>query len=158
MKSSWCECVSELRMKILFIFIFRLMSVGDGASREVMGYSEGGILFKSKYRKESEPNSQYFCRSSGSDCDELMKTEAKDKWRNRGRFPLFDNSTAAVFRVLVTELTVEDAGRNQCGADKDPKTPATLSSATDACRLHPVQLVSFLVELVTRDWDAPVVN
>ncbi|KAL7825116.1 hypothetical protein AOLI_G00323230, partial [Acnodon oligacanthus] len=118
-------------MKILLIFIFCLMSVGDGASREVMGYSGGGILFTCKYQKESEPKSLYFCRCSGSDCDELMKTEAEDKWRNRGRFSLFDNSTAAVFQVLITELTVEDAGRYQCGTDKDSSTSADLNVQKD---------------------------
>ncbi|KAL7825174.1 hypothetical protein AOLI_G00323810 [Acnodon oligacanthus] len=129
-------CPSEvelvwMRMKILLIFIFCLMSVGDGASREVTGYSGGGILLTCKYLKESEPKSLYFCRSSGSDCDELMKTEAEDKWRNRGRFSLFNNSTAAVFQVLITELTVEDAGRYQCGADKDSSTSVDLNVQKD---------------------------
>ncbi|KAL7825180.1 hypothetical protein AOLI_G00323870 [Acnodon oligacanthus] len=114
-------------MKILLIFIFCLMSMGDGASREVTGYSGGGILFTCKYQKESEPKSLYFCRSSGSDYDELIKTEAEDKWRNRGRFSLFDNSTAAVLWMLITELTVEDAGRYQCGADKDSSTSVDLN-------------------------------
>ncbi|KAL7825244.1 hypothetical protein AOLI_G00324510 [Acnodon oligacanthus] len=118
-------------MKILLIFIFCLMSVGDGASREVTGYSGGGILFTCKYQKESEPKSLYFCRSSGSDCDELIKTEAEDKWRNRGRFSLFDNSSAAVLRVLITELTVEDAGRFQCGTDKDSSTSVDLNVQKD---------------------------
>ncbi|KAL7825158.1 hypothetical protein AOLI_G00323650 [Acnodon oligacanthus] len=60
-----------------------------------------------------------------------MKTEAEDKWRNRGRFSLFDNSTAAVLRVLITELTVEDAGRYQCGTDKDSSTSADLNVQKD---------------------------
>ncbi|KAL7825317.1 hypothetical protein AOLI_G00325240 [Acnodon oligacanthus] len=114
------------------------MSVGDGASREVMGYSGGGILFTCKYQNESEPKSLYFCRSSGSDCDELIKTEAEDKWRNREGFSLFDNSTAAVLRVLITELTVEDAGRYQCGADKDSSTSADLNVQKDP-PLSPIQ-------------------
>ncbi|KAL6471825.1 hypothetical protein MHYP_G00204750 [Metynnis hypsauchen] len=118
-------------MKILLIFIFCLMSVGDGASREVTGYSGGGILFKCKYQKESEPNSLYFCRSSGSNCDELIKIEAKDKRRNSGRFSLFDNSTAAVLQVLITELTVEDSGRYQCGADNDSSTSVDLNVQKD---------------------------
>ncbi|KAL6471828.1 hypothetical protein MHYP_G00204780 [Metynnis hypsauchen] len=118
-------------MKILLVFIFCLMSVGDGASQEVTGYSGGGILFKCKYQKESESNSLYFCRSPGSGCDELIKTEAKDKWRNRRRFSLFDNSTAAVLQVLITELTVEDSGRYQCGADKDSSTSVDLNVQKD---------------------------
>ncbi|KAL6471826.1 hypothetical protein MHYP_G00204760 [Metynnis hypsauchen] len=118
-------------MKILLIFIFCLMSVGDGASREVTGYSGGRVLFKCKYQKESEPNSLYFCRSPGSNCDELIKTEAKDKWSNRGRFSLFDNSTAAVLQVLITELTVEDSGRYQCGADNDSSTSVNLNVQKD---------------------------
>ncbi|KAL6471829.1 hypothetical protein MHYP_G00204790 [Metynnis hypsauchen] len=105
--------------------------MGDGASREVTGYSGGGILFKCKYQKESEPNSLYFCRSPGSNCDELIKIEAKDKRRNRGRFSLFDNSTAAVLWVLITELTVEDSGRYQCGADNDSSTSVDLNVQKD---------------------------
>ncbi|KAB5583842.1 hypothetical protein PHYPO_G00100380 [Pangasianodon hypophthalmus] len=115
-------------MKILLIFILCLISDG-GASKEVTGYSGGGVLIKCKYDAEFTQNTKYFCKGSWPGCDDQIKTEAKNMWINSGRFSLFDDTKSAEFWVMIRELTVQDTGTYQCGVDKswiDIYTPVEL--------------------------------
>uniref|UniRef100_A0A3B1K0A1 Immunoglobulin V-set domain-containing protein n=1 Tax=Astyanax mexicanus TaxID=7994 RepID=A0A3B1K0A1_ASTMX len=102
-------------MKILLIFTLYLIS----ASSEVRGYSGGGVLIKCKYDREYTSNKKYFCKDSRPNCDDLIKTDAKDKWVNIGRFSLIDKPSSAEFWVMIRELTVEDSGMYQCGVDRE---------------------------------------
>ncbi|XP_053492955.1 polymeric immunoglobulin receptor-like [Ictalurus furcatus] len=104
-------------MKILLIFTLCLISDG-GDSKEVTGYSGGGVLIKCKYHTEYRENQKYFCKDSWTDCLEQMKTGAKNKWINSGRFSLFDDTKSAEFSVMIRELTVEDTGAYHCGVDR----------------------------------------
>ncbi|XP_046712601.1 CMRF35-like molecule 8 isoform X2 [Silurus meridionalis] len=102
-------------MKILLlIFTFCLISDG-GASNEVTGYLGGRVLIKCKYKTESTQNLKYFCNGSWSGCSDLIKTGDKNMWVTSGRFSLFDDTKSAEFRVMIRELTVEDAGTYLCG-------------------------------------------
>ncbi|KAI5614561.1 polymeric immunoglobulin receptor-like isoform X2 [Silurus asotus] len=89
-----------------------------GASKEVTGYSGGGVLIKCKYNKKYKGNLKYFCKGSSAGCSDLIKTEDKNIWVTSGRFSLFDDTKSAEFRVLIREITVEDTGTYQCGVDK----------------------------------------
>ncbi|XP_060723232.1 uncharacterized protein LOC132844086 [Tachysurus vachellii] len=110
-------CDSELRMKILLIFTLCLMSDG-GASKEVTGYSGGGILIKCKYDTAYRYNQKYFCKGSMPGCSEQIKTGDKNQWVNSGRFSLFDDNKSSEFWVMITELTVQDTGTYHCGVDR----------------------------------------
>ncbi|MCJ8729227.1 hypothetical protein PDJAM_G00103600 [Pangasius djambal] len=107
-------------MKILLIFTLCLISDG-GASKEVTGYSGGGVLIKCKYDAEFTQNPKYFCKGSWPGCNYQIRTEAKYKWANSGRFSLFDETESAEFWVMIRELTVQDTGTYQCGVDKSLK-------------------------------------
>ncbi|XP_072546878.1 uncharacterized protein [Salminus brasiliensis] len=118
-------------MKLLLIFTLCLISGGGKAYRNVTGYSGGSVLVKCKYQPKLQSNPKYFCRVSRSGCTELIKTEDKDKWSNTGRFSVFDNSSGAEFWVLMTELTVDDSGRYQCGVEKGSNTTVNLEIKED---------------------------
>ncbi|KAM9482156.1 uncharacterized protein Hap1MRO34_007409 isoform 2-T2 [Clarias gariepinus] len=127
-----CEC--ELRMKILLIFTLCLISDG-GDSKEVTGYSGGGVLIKCKYKAGYTQNKKYFCKGSPPGCSNQIKTEAKNKWINSGRFSLYDDTKSAEFWVMIRELTVQDTGTYQCGVDisygTDIYTPVELKIKED---------------------------
>uniref|UniRef100_A0A3B1JE70 Ig-like domain-containing protein n=1 Tax=Astyanax mexicanus TaxID=7994 RepID=A0A3B1JE70_ASTMX len=89
-----------------------LLSGGEAFS-EVSGYSGGGVLIKCKYDKEQRSNPKYFCKDSIG-CTKQISTEVKNKWVNKGRFSLIDNTSSAEFWVMIRELTVEDSGTYQC--------------------------------------------
>ncbi|MCI4375062.1 hypothetical protein PGIGA_G00104780 [Pangasianodon gigas] len=121
-------------MKILLIFTLCLISDG-GASKEVTGYSGGGVFIKCKYDAEFTQNPKYFCKRSWPGCNYQIKTGAKNMWINSGRFSLFDDTESAEFRVMIRELTVQDTGTYQCGVDKslwnDIYTPVELKVKED---------------------------
>ncbi|XP_060774362.1 polymeric immunoglobulin receptor-like [Neoarius graeffei] len=116
-------------MKSLLIFTLCLISDG-GASKEVTGYSGGGVLIKCKYDTEYTEKLKYFCKDSGSGCSNQIKTKDKNSWNTAGRFSLFDDTKSAEFRVVIRELTVQDTGTYQCGvyipAELDINTPVEL--------------------------------
>ncbi|KAF4078783.1 hypothetical protein AMELA_G00185510 [Ameiurus melas] len=103
-------------MKILLIFTLCLISDG-GASKELTGYSGGGVLIKCKYDTEYRQKQKYFCKGSWRSCSEQIKTGAKNEWINSGRFSLFDDTKSAEFSVMIRELTVQDIGTYYCGVD-----------------------------------------
>ncbi|GAA6086687.1 uncharacterized protein LOC113640763 isoform X4 [Tachysurus ichikawai] len=115
-------------MKILLIFTLCLISDG-GSSKEVTGYSGGGVFIKCKYDREYTYNQKYFCKGSMPGCSDQIKTGDKNKWVNLGRFSLFDTKSSE-FWVMIRELTVQDNGTYQCGVDKslirDIYTPVEL--------------------------------
>ncbi|KAF5897320.1 polymeric immunoglobulin receptor-like isoform X4, partial [Clarias magur] len=104
-------------MKILLIFTLCLISDG-GDSKEVTGYSGGGVLIKCKYNIKYTQKNKYFCKGSKPGCSDQIKTEAKNELINAGRFSLYDDTESAEFRVMIRELTVQDAGTYHCGVDR----------------------------------------
>ncbi|KAK2858245.1 hypothetical protein Q7C36_006164 [Tachysurus vachellii] len=116
-------------MKILLIFTLCLISDG-GESKEVTGYSGGGILIKCEYDPEYTENQKYFCKGSGIVCSDQIKTGDKNQWVNSGRFSLFDDTKSSEFWVMIRELIAQDTGTYHCGVNRDLltaiKTPVEL--------------------------------
>ncbi|KAL7845232.1 hypothetical protein AOLI_G00234240 [Acnodon oligacanthus] len=125
---------TELRMKILLIFTLFLIS-GGGESGRVTGYSGGGVLIKCRYETQYTSNPKYLCTGSWPCMTKPVWTDVKNEWINRGRFSLFDDTRAAQFWVLITELTVEDSGTYRCAVDIelaiDVYTPVELKIEED---------------------------
>ncbi|XP_053539518.1 CMRF35-like molecule 8 [Ictalurus punctatus] len=121
-------------MKILLIFTLCLISDG-GASKNITGYSGGGVFIKCKYHTEYTEKQKYFCKGSVPGCSDQIKTGAKNEWINSGRFSLFDDTKSAEFSVKIRELTGEDTGTYQCGVDiswgNDIYTPVELKVKKD---------------------------
>ncbi|KAI5109453.1 polymeric immunoglobulin receptor-like isoform X1, partial [Silurus meridionalis] len=87
------------------------------ASKEVTGYSGGGVLIKCKYDTDYTQKQKYFCKGSSPGCSDLIRTKDKNMWVTSGRFSLFDDTKSAEFSVMIREITVEDTGTYQCGVD-----------------------------------------
>ncbi|KAI5109456.1 polymeric immunoglobulin receptor-like isoform X2 [Silurus meridionalis] len=85
-----------------------------GASEEVTGYSGGGVLINCKYDAEYSQKQKIFCKGSWPNCTVQVKTRAKG-YQLTGRFSMFDDTKSAEIRVMMRELTVEDAGTYHCG-------------------------------------------
>ncbi|KAF5888185.1 polymeric immunoglobulin receptor-like isoform X4, partial [Clarias magur] len=99
-------------MKILLIFTLCLISDG-GDSKEVTGYSGGGVLIKCKYHTVYTKNNKYFCKGPWLTCTDQIKPGPKNE---SGRFLLYDD-TKSEFWVMIRELTIQDNGTYQCGVD-----------------------------------------
>ncbi|KAF5897317.1 polymeric immunoglobulin receptor-like isoform X4, partial [Clarias magur] len=89
-----------------------------GDSKEVTGYSGGGVLIKCKYDAGYTQKNKYFCKGSPPGCSDRIKTEAENKWINSGRFSLYDDNKSE-FWVMIRELTVQDNGTYYCGVGKN---------------------------------------
>ncbi|XP_051758371.1 polymeric immunoglobulin receptor-like isoform X8 [Ctenopharyngodon idella] len=112
------------------ILTFTLLTIpGVVSSMNVTGYSGGGVRITCKYETKNTANS--FCRGDQrSTCSDLIETETKDKWFNSGRFSLYDNTSSAVLKVTIRNLSEEDSGTYYCRA-KDSYTEVNLKVITD---------------------------
>ncbi|XP_050957823.1 serine-rich adhesin for platelets-like isoform X1 [Labeo rohita] len=109
-------------MKIIWTFTL-LMIPGVVSSISVTGYSGGGVIITCRYDREYTDNAKYFCRGLWTTtCSDLIKTEEKEKWVDKGRFSLYDDISAAVFTVTIRDLSEQDSGTYQCGVDKSGQT------------------------------------
>ncbi|RXN33112.1 polymeric immunoglobulin receptor-like protein [Labeo rohita] len=98
-------------------------STGVVSSISVTGYSGGGVIITCRYDRKYTAKAKYFCRGQKPNilqpkrCSDLIKTEVKEKWVDKGRFSLYDNTSAAVFTVTIRDLSEQDSGTYQCGVD-----------------------------------------
>ncbi|XDV16643.1 hypothetical protein PO909_016260 [Leuciscus waleckii] len=120
-------------MKIIWTFTL-LMIPGVVSSMSVTGYSRGGVMIKCKYDKGYTENKKYFCKGQWSECTDQIKTNEKDKWVQKDRFSLYDDTSSAVFTVTIKDLRDQDSGTYYCAVDipydKDPHTEVNLKVIT----------------------------
>ncbi|XP_050956752.1 polymeric immunoglobulin receptor-like [Labeo rohita] len=125
-------------MKIIWTFTL-LMIPGVVSSISVTGYSGGGVIITCRYDRKYTENAKYFCKGQYLVCSDLIKTEVKEKWADKGRFSLYDDTSAAVFTVTIRDLSEQDSGTYQCASDlslsKDSYTEVKLNvlTAADCC-------------------------
>jgi len=107
----------------------------------VTGYSgEAGVNITCKYDKGYTEDKKYFCKGKmpkkikSGWCSDLIRTNETDKWVQKDRFSLYDDTKSAVFTVTIRNLTEEDSGTYQCGVDlttgKDSYTEVKLNVLT----------------------------
>ncbi|XP_048067024.1 polymeric immunoglobulin receptor isoform X2 [Megalobrama amblycephala] len=93
-------------MRIILTFTL-LMIPGVVSSISVTGYSGGGVTITCKYKTKYEQNEKSFCRGDqSSTC-----SETKD---DSGRFSLYDDTSSAVLKVTIRNLSEEDSGTYYC--------------------------------------------
>ncbi|XP_050957814.1 CMRF35-like molecule 8 [Labeo rohita] len=117
-------------MKIIWTFTL-LMIPGVVSSISVTGYSGGGVIITCRYNRKYTDNAKYFCRGQFPGCFDLIKTEVKEKWVHKGRFSLYDDTSAAVFNVTIRDLSEQDSGTYRCAVDISRVQIPTLKS--DCC-------------------------
>ncbi|XP_046693909.1 polymeric immunoglobulin receptor-like isoform X2 [Silurus meridionalis] len=102
-------------MKILLIFKFCLIIAGSDAVTTVTGYRGRSVQIKCHYESGYEENNKYLCRGecpgwpSIKDIPVQSGSPAEDT-----RFSLYDDTTAKIFTVTITDLRAEDANTYWC--------------------------------------------
>ncbi|RXN11632.1 polymeric immunoglobulin receptor-like protein [Labeo rohita] len=140
----WCGVQSDQGHKS-FITRVLISVTGVVSSISVTGYSGGGVIITCRYDREYTDNAKYFCRGLWTTtCSDLIKTEEKEKWVDKGRFSLYDDISAAVFTVTIRDLSEQDSGTYQCGVDKsgqtDSYTEVNLKVLTADCCVKSISL------------------
>ncbi|XP_047659551.1 CMRF35-like molecule 5 isoform X3 [Tachysurus fulvidraco] len=108
-------------MKILLIFTFFLIPAGTDAVTTVNGYRGRSVQIKCPYESGYEDNNKYLCRGEcpyggNKDIPVESGSPAKDT-----RFSLYDNKTARVFTVTITDLRPEDGNTYWCAIERKLK-------------------------------------
>ncbi|XP_053333571.1 CMRF35-like molecule 7 [Clarias gariepinus] len=102
-------------MEMVLIFTFCLILAGTDAVPTVTGYRGRSVQIKCPYTSGYEKKTKYLCRGRCSvvrikDIPVDSKSPAKDS-----RFSLYDDTTAKVFTVTITDLRPEDENTYWCG-------------------------------------------
>ncbi|XP_047659548.1 CMRF35-like molecule 1 isoform X2 [Tachysurus fulvidraco] len=105
-------------MKILLIFTFFLIPAGTDAVTTVTGYRGRSVQIKCPYKSGYEDYNKYLCRgkcpySGSTDIPVESGSPAKDP-----RFSLYDDKTARVFTVNITDLIPEDGNTYWCAIER----------------------------------------
>ncbi|KAB5523733.1 hypothetical protein PHYPO_G00155870 [Pangasianodon hypophthalmus] len=106
-------------MMILLIFTFCLIIADTDAVTTVTGYRGRSVQIKCPYESGYEEYKKYLCRGECSiwygttDIPVESGSAAKDT-----RFSLYDDTTAKVFTVTITDLRPEDKGTYWCAIER----------------------------------------
>ncbi|XP_046693385.1 CMRF35-like molecule 3 [Silurus meridionalis] len=102
-------------MMILLIFSFCWIIAGSDAVTTVTGYRGRSVHIKCPYKPGYEEYKKYLCRGDCSWKHVLIYSgsPAKDT-----RFSLYDNTTAKIFTIDITDLREEDEGTYWCGIER----------------------------------------
>ncbi|RXN32456.1 polymeric immunoglobulin receptor-like protein [Labeo rohita] len=126
-KSGQTDSYTEVNLNVI---------TGVVSSISVTGYSGGGVRIKCAYDEGYTAYIKYFCRGEWSVCPDQIKTEEKDKWVHSGRFSLYDDTRAAVFTVIIRDLSKQDSDIYYCGTERtgyDLYTEVNLKVSTADC-------------------------
>ncbi|XP_047659588.1 CMRF35-like molecule 3 [Tachysurus fulvidraco] len=132
-------------MKILLIFTFFLIPAGTDAVTIVTGYRGRSVQIKCPYESGYEDDKKYLCRGKcyvgNRDIPVHSGSPAKDP-----RFSLYDDKTARVFTVTITDLRPEDGNTYWCAIDRklslDSYTEILLQVKTDVFLINPSHFYS----------------
>ncbi|KAM9455045.1 CMRF35-like molecule 8 isoform 1-T1 [Clarias gariepinus] len=105
-------------MEMVLIFTFCLILGGTDAVTTLTGYGGRSVKIKCNYTSGYEEYIKYLCRGKCpyvgySDVPVKSGSPAKDS-----RFSLYDDTTAKVFTVTITDLRPEDGGTYWCGIER----------------------------------------
>ncbi|KAM9454152.1 uncharacterized protein Hap1MRO34_020070 [Clarias gariepinus] len=108
-------------MEMVLIFTFCLILAGTDAVTTVTGYRGRSVQIKCPYTSGYENYNKYLCRGKcpsvgNRDIPVQSGSPAKDS-----RFSLYDDTTAKVFTVTITDLRPEDEGTYWCGIERAGK-------------------------------------
>ncbi|XP_053333075.1 CMRF35-like molecule 3 [Clarias gariepinus] len=104
-------------MEMVLIFTFCLILARTDAAITVTGYKGRSVQIECSYDSGYEDYNKYLCRRDCynwdvNDIPVQSESSAKDP-----RFSLYDDTTANVFTVTITDLRTEDEGTYWCGID-----------------------------------------
>ncbi|XP_046694052.1 CMRF35-like molecule 3 isoform X1 [Silurus meridionalis] len=102
-------------MKIFLLFTFCLIAAGSDDVTTVTGYRGRSVQIKCPYESGYEENNKYLCRGecphwpATKDIPVQSGSPAEDT-----RFSLYDDTTAKIFTINITDLRAEDANTYWC--------------------------------------------
>ncbi|KAI5616341.1 CMRF35-like molecule 3 [Silurus asotus] len=105
----------SLKIKIFLLFTFCLIAAGSDAVTTVTGYRGRSVQIKCHYESGYEKNNKYLCRGECppwpaiKDIPVQSGSPAEDI-----RFSLYDDTTAKIFTITITDLRAEDANTYWC--------------------------------------------
>ncbi|XP_056625588.1 polymeric immunoglobulin receptor-like [Triplophysa dalaica] len=130
---------TEYMRRMKMMLTFTLLMIPGALSFSVTGYTGGAVTITCHYESGYSTNAKYFCRLSADltqKCSDLIKTDIKNKWFKSGRFFLYDDTTASVFNVTITDLNEDDSDTYYCAVDRslwDIHTEVKLNVREDDC-------------------------
>ncbi|XP_057188234.1 uncharacterized protein LOC130553547 isoform X2 [Triplophysa rosa] len=146
----------ERRMKMMLTFT--LLMIPGALSFSVTGYTGGAVTITCPYDRGYTRNEKYFCKGQKPViprpgwCSDVIRTDVKDEWVESERFSLYDDTTASVFNVTITDLNEHDSDTYQCAVDidyrKDIYTEVKLTVREDSSVIVIIIIVCVLVLLI----------
>ncbi|XP_046694040.1 CMRF35-like molecule 3 isoform X4 [Silurus meridionalis] len=112
----WKMTNTTLRMKIVLIFSFCLIIAGSDAVTTITGYRGRSFQIKCPYDPGYETYKKYICRGKCTAWEHVWVksgSPAKDT-----RFSLYDDTTAKIFTITITDLRAQDEGTYWCGIER----------------------------------------
>ncbi|XP_056625048.1 polymeric immunoglobulin receptor-like isoform X1 [Triplophysa dalaica] len=131
--------MTEYMRRMKMMLTFTLLMIPGALSFSVTGYTGGAVTITCHYESGYSTNAKYFCRLSADltqKCSDLIKTNITNKWFKSGRFSLYDDTTASVFNVTITDLNEHDSDTYYCAVDRslwDIYTEVILNVTEDDC-------------------------
>ncbi|KAM9454935.1 uncharacterized protein Hap1MRO34_020721 isoform 2-T2 [Clarias gariepinus] len=105
-------------MEMVLIFTFSLILASTDAVTTVTGYRGRSVQVKCPYTSRYEDYNKYLCRGKCPTWDLKDVPVQSGSPVKDPRFSLYDDTTAKVFTVTITDLRPEDGGTYWCGIDK----------------------------------------
>ncbi|XP_060909426.1 uncharacterized protein LOC132986797 [Labrus mixtus] len=89
------------------------------SAKTTVGGVEGLIFtFRCHYPDDYRIKAKFFCLDVDNICSvPIIQTDKHEQWVEKGRYSMYDNTTAAFFIVRVDKLTLEDSGTYCCLVD-----------------------------------------
>lgn len=94
------------------------MKLGQGGIDRVSGYTGHDITFKCKYEDADRNKRKYLCKNIAAGCEDIIRTDQKNRWEHKNRFSLYYNTSEGFLTVVISKLNSEDAGIYWCAVDE----------------------------------------
>ncbi|XP_053333575.1 uncharacterized protein LOC128506983 [Clarias gariepinus] len=107
-----------MKLEMVLIFTFCVILAGTDAVTTVTGYRGRSVQIKCPYTSGHEQNNKYLCRGNCPTWDLTDVPVQSGSPVKDSRFSLYDDTTAKVFTVTITDLRPEDAGTYWCTIDQ----------------------------------------
>nr|XP_040124663.1 CMRF35-like molecule 9 isoform X2 [Ictidomys tridecemlineatus] len=89
--------------------------------KDISGFEGDTVSLKCTYRKEERERKKYWCKQIGflvHRCSSTIYSGEDGQVITQGRVSICDNPQELAFTVTLRDLTLQDAGKYWCGADK----------------------------------------
>uniref|UniRef100_A0A668ASJ1 Immunoglobulin domain-containing protein n=1 Tax=Myripristis murdjan TaxID=586833 RepID=A0A668ASJ1_9TELE len=143
----WCAQTFTSMLKLCF-----MTADCCRTSESKAAYLGGSVTIDCKYPESEESNIRYFCKEDGNlYCKNVIMARAEHNNTRIDRFILSNSRMNGVYRVTISALTEEDAGKYWCAMKRTE--PASIAKLTEVhlSVVIPVHMQARLVKLHSTD-------